>query len=112
MAFNPKRSSTFARVIAVELPTDDPKKPQKGSFTVWFKHYDRKALEAFSDKVKAEGMSDEAMLELVVTKLAGIGDGEEFSQEEQRRVIFEDMALCKLVFAEFFRGNAEAGAKN
>lgn len=112
MAFNPKRSKTFARVINVELPTDDPKKPNKGSFTVWFNHYDRKALEAFSERVKSEGMTDEQMLELVVVKVAGIGDGEEFSQEDQRRAIFDDMALCKRVFAEFFIGNAEAAGKN
>jgi len=112
MAFNPKRSNVFARVINVELPTDDPKKPNRGSFTVWFNYHDRVAMTALLEKARAEGMPDEKMLDLVVVKVAGIGDGEEFSQEEQRRAIYDDVAICKLVFNEFFNGNAEAARKN
>lgn len=113
MAFNITRSPKFSRVVTVAIPTEDPKRPNKGSFVAKFRYHPREKAIELGEKLKSGELTDMQMLEEIEAEFSGIGTDEgELSPREQLLAVHADTAVCRVVFEEFFSGNGEARAKN
>ena len=113
MAFTFKKSETFAVSVPVEMPSEDARKPNKGTITVRYKHLTREQMKTLQDDLAAKELTDEQFLDRYVVGVSGIGgeDGE-FSADEQRRLVYSEPALTLAVVTEFFRAITGAKAKN
>ena len=113
MAFTFKKTDTFAATVSVELPTDDPKRPNKGTFVATFKHLNRAQMKTLQEDLAAKDLTDEQFLDQYLTKISGIGgeDGE-LSAEDQRALVYSEPALTLAVVGAFFSGITGAKAKN
>jgi len=113
MAFTFKKSDTFASTVTVEMPSDDPRKPNKGTITARYKHLTREQMRQLQDDLAAKELTDEQFLDRYLISVSGIGgeDGE-FSADEQRKLVYSEPALTLAVVQEFFRAITGAKAKN
>ena len=105
MAFTFKRIETFAVNVNVEMPSDDPRKPIKGSFTAKFKHLTKDQIRELQDDLAAKTVTDEQFLDRYLVSVAGIGnEGGELSAEEQRTLVYSEPVLTLAVVQAFFAG--------
>lgn len=113
MAFTFKKVDTFAVQVPVEMPTDDPRKPNKGTITARYKHLSREQLSALQADLAAKEMTDEQFLDRYLVGVSGIGGEEgELPAADQRALIYSEPALTLAVVRAFFDAITGAKAKN
>ena len=114
MALNFKRTATFATTVHVELPSEDPKKPIKGSFVAKFKYLTSEQMKALQEDLKHGRLTDESFLDQYLVGVSGIGDedGKPLDEAEQRQIIYADMALTTATVLAFRTSITGAAAKN
>lgn len=100
----------FAATVSVSMPSSDPKKPVEGSFTAFFKHYDRAGFESLVE----EQLGDAEFLRRVLVGVDGIGDdsGTVITPEAQLDLVVNDIALGAAAVRTFVQQLAGAAAKN
>ena len=113
MAFTFKKTDTFAVQVAVEMPTDDPKKPNKGTITARYKHLGREQLAALQADLAARELTDEQFLDRYLVGVSGIGgDDGELPAADQRALVYSEPALTLAVVRAFFDAITGAARKN
>jgi hypothetical protein len=113
MSFTFKRTDTIAATVNVELPTDDPRKPNKGSFVCRYKNLTREQMTALQEDLKAKDLTDEQFLDAYLVSVSGIGGADgELKPDEQRKLIYAEPALTLAVVSAFFPALMGAKAKN
>lgn len=113
MAFTFKKTATFAATVSVEMPSEDPRKPNKGTITARYKHLDRAQMKTLQDDLAAKELTDEQFLDRYLVGVSGIGgDDGELPEAEQRALVYSEPALTLAVVQEFFRAITGAKAKN
>lgn len=114
MALNFKPIDTFAATVNVELPSDNPSKPNKGSFVARFKYLDRTQMDTLRQQLQDGQLTDETFLDTYLVGLSGIGDesGTAMPEAEQRRIVYSVPALTLATVKAFFDSITGAGRKN
>ena len=72
MALNFKRTETFAVTVHVEMPSEDEKKPLKGSFVAKFRHLNRAQMTSLQEDLKDGRLTDELFLDGYLVGVSGI----------------------------------------
>lgn len=113
MAFTFKRTDTFATTVNVELPTDDPRKPNKGTFTARFKNPTKEQRETLQLELNAKSLTDEVFLDRYLVGVSGIGGADgELSADDQRAVVYSEIAISTATVLAFFSALNGVRAKN
>jgi hypothetical protein len=114
MALNFRRTETFACTVNVEMPSDDEKKPLKGSFVAKFKHLNRQQMAALQEDLKDGRLTDELFLDGYLVGVSGIGDadGKPMAEADQRAIVYTEPAVTLATVRAFFSAITGAGAKN
>lgn len=114
MALNFKRTETFATTVHVEMPSDDEKKPLKGSFVAKFKHLNREQIKTLQEDLKDGRLTDELFLDAYLVGVSGIGDadGKALAEVDQRSIVYTEPAVTLATVRAFFSAITGAAAKN
>lgn len=121
MSLKFKKVHTFALAIFASIPTEDPKKPITGSFTVWFKYRTREERDALAADMNDGRVKDRDFFNTEVVKVDGLEDADapadapKLSSDEQKEILYSTMELAQAMFRRYWdhiAGVSEAAAKN
>ena len=114
MALNFRRTETFATTVHVEMPSDDEKKPLKGSFVAKFRHLNREQIKTLQEDLKDGRLTDESFLDEYLVGVSGIGDadGKALGEKDQRALVYTEPAITLATVRAFFSAITGAAAKN
>ena len=108
--FKLKKVDTFKTRVNVNRATDNPEKPEAGSFIAEFRSLSRSQLSDLRESVS----SDADIVDHVLVDVEGVGDadGEPMAFELVKAAILDDIALSAAVVRAYLTAVAGAPEKN
>lgn len=99
--------ATFSLLVSVTFPSNDPRKPNTGTFTARYKDMDRKALRDLGRDHEQGTLTDDELLDRILDEGDAIGqigdaEGNLLPVEEQRALVYNRLPLAKATISAFF----------